>query len=66
MDFDDGDTEDIDLSEEVWRVAKAEDEAEAQSGGKVAMKEADLANIGMLSLPAFHPMTACRPALVFW
>ncbi|EIE18961.1 hypothetical protein COCSUDRAFT_59887 [Coccomyxa subellipsoidea C-169] len=45
VDFDDGDTEDIDLSEEVWRIAKAEDEAEAQSGGKVAMKEADLANI---------------------
>ena len=46
--FDDGDTDDINLSEEVWRLATADDEAEAsQAGGRVAMKEADLAIPGM-------------------
>lgn len=46
--FDDGEIDDINLSEEVWRLATADDETEAsQAGGRVAMKEADLAIPGM-------------------
>ncbi|BDA49086.1 probable AT-rich interactive domain-containing protein 3 at C-terminar half [Coccomyxa sp. Obi] len=40
--FDDGDEDDIDLSEEVWRLATQEDEKEArQNDGKVPVKDTD-------------------------
>lgn len=46
--FDDGDEDDIDLSREVWRLATAEDEADAkQNDGMVAMKDTDVTNTGV-------------------
>lgn len=48
MSFDDGDEDDIDLSREVWRLATAEDEADAkQNDGMVAMKDTDVTNTGV-------------------
>lgn len=42
--FDDGDEDDIDLSEEVWRLATQKDEEEAaQNYGKVPVKDSDTA-----------------------
>ncbi len=59
--FDDGDEDDIDLSEEVWRLATQRDEQEAlQNDGRVPVKDSDTSpgTTHAMSLPFQHCVRA--------
>jgi hypothetical protein len=65
VEFDDGDSEDVNLAEEVWRFATEEDEREAaQGGGCVALKNGGAACNLVPPASTVRADTQCKIPLV--